>query len=165
MSWLRTEVEKIVKETASKSYTLGKVIKLKDTTVDVEPINGDPVLFNVKLQVNASTQGWAVKPKLNSEVLVGHVDGNEKNCFVAMFSEVDSVMINGDGNGGLIKIQSLVDKLNNLENKVNDIITKYGVHTHLDPVSGATGTPSAIVTGAITPTVKNELENEKVKHG
>lgn len=132
---------------------------------------------NVQIQPEVC-DGILLIPAIGSTVLVTYSRYNPP--FVSMFSDVDRILLIGgntgidldgdtvtinDGSfGGLVKVAELVTKLNNLENLVNDLITKYNVHVH--PVSGAsTLIPTIIETGIITPTVQEDLENQKVKHG
>jgi hypothetical protein len=128
-------------------------------------------------------------PKVGSTVIVE----NNKNLqpYVVMWSELDQVMyvvghttlqmtstgVNLDGNvyGGVPMVQPLLDKINRLENKLNDLVAMFNTHTH--PVTGTApsgggpitlGTTVGIsATGSpITPTtVRADLENTKVQHG
>lgn len=70
---------------------------------------------------------------------------------------------NGGNKGGLINITDLVTKLNNLENKVNTIISTYNSHTHTETDS-VTSVPLAILTGTLTPTQRANIEDTTVKH-
>lgn len=70
-----------------------------------------------------------------------------------------------DGNlGGLVKVNDILTKLNNLENKVNTIISTFNSHTHLGVTTGAgtSGTSPTPITGTLTPTTKSEIENDKI---
>jgi len=117
-------------------------------------------------------------PTIGSTVLVTYSKYNDP--FVSMFSDIDRIYLIGGnagvditGNvvklnngtfGGLVKVTELVEKLNNLENLVNDLIVKYNIHVH--PVSGAsTLVPTVPETGTLIPTIQDELENKKVTHG
>lgn len=132
---------------------------------------------NVQLQAEVS-DGVLLIPTIGSTVLVTYSKYNDP--FVSMFSDIDRIFLVGDnaavditGNtvtlndgsfGGLVKVMDLVAKLNNLENLVNDLVTKYNLHVH--PVSGAsTLVPNVPETGTLTPTIQDELENKKVTHG
>ena len=68
---------------------------------------------------------------------------------------------------GLVINDSLVTKLNNLENKVNDLIMAYNYHTHtgVQTGGGTSGTTPTVITGSLTPTNETELQNQNVKHG
>ena len=77
----------------------------------------------------------------------------------------DKIQFNEGENGGLVKIDPLVEKVNNLESKVNSLIQGFNNHVHPDPTSGITGIPSN--SGTIAPlatTQKTELENPIVLH-
>ncbi|MGB0522388.1 MAG: hypothetical protein ACPGJS_05480 [Flammeovirgaceae bacterium] len=67
-----------------------------------------------------------------------------------------SISLNGGGKGGLVDIQTLVDKIQALEQAIN-------THTHPVPQLG-TSLPTA--DGLIAPlTTRNELENKNITHG
>lgn len=81
----------------------------------------------------------------------------------------DDIIFNGGGLDGLVVIQKLTDKLNELKDTVNDLISKYNAHVHLTTATvgaGATvGTISATVSQA-TPAKafnKADYENDKIK--
>lgn len=79
-----------------------------------------------------------------------------------------AVLLNGDGFGGLVKVQETADKIKALEQDLN---TLKQVFTAWTPVSndGGAALKTAATTWAgqlIMPlTSKNDLENTKVKHG
>ena len=120
-------------------------------------------------------------PAVGSTVIVTYSKTNVP-C-VCLFSAIDQVVIitgnsqviiqNGliqfnDGSfGGLVKVVSLVEKLNNLENLVNDLIEKFNEHVHPGVQSGpgSTGPTAALETDMLTPTEQSEIENTAVKHG
>lgn len=67
--------------------------------------------------------------------------------------------------GGLVKVIELTQKLNNLESKVNDIISKFNSHTHILTLSTGTGSAAATsnpVSGTLTPTQRGDIENTKI---
>lgn len=142
--------------------TVESVDTAKKTCV-CEPVTGGAELMGVKLMAKNQT-GFYIIPKVNSEVVVCV---QENLSFVTMFSEVDEIQLNGDSYDGLVKIQELVDKLNNLENAFNQHLALYNAHTHAGVTSGVSSTavPSAVDTNVLTPTVQTELENTTVKHG
>jgi recombinational DNA repair protein RecR len=139
---------------------VNKTTKLCDCT----PIDGKAILYSVKL-MSDDKKGFLLVPKDNSIVIVTMV--NKYTGYVAMCSEVDEIHLNGENYYGLVKIEDLVTKLNNLENKVNTIITTYNTHTHAGVTAGfaSTAVTPSVIAGTLTPTVKANLENTKVKHG
>ena len=149
-------------------YSVLCTVKSVDTTnniCDCEPIDGSADLLEVRLMAQNET-GFLIIPKIDSVVVVTMI--NKYTGYVAMFSEIQKIYLNGDNYDGLVKIGDLVDKLNNLENKVNSIINTYNTHTHpyVNVSSPATTSPSAsLVVGTLTPTQQTELENTTVVHG
>lgn len=81
----------------------------------------------------------------------------------------EDIVFNGGELDGLVVIQKLTDKLNDLKDTVNDLINKYNSHIH---TTTATVGPSAAV-GVISPTTssatpakpfnKADYENTKIK--
>lgn len=128
------------------------------------PIDGSAVLVNVRL--NASDKdGFKLIPKNNSIVLVTLI--NKTTGYVAMISEVDEIHLNGINEDGIVKVNDLVTKLNNLENLVNNILTTLKSTTiPLAPSGTYPFAPLYTSYNNIAPlTNKNDLENPKIKHG
>jgi hypothetical protein len=87
--------------------------------------------------------------------------------------DIEKIIINHGENMGLVKVIPLTEKLNNLEIKVNDFLSHYKGHVHIDPLSGYTGvlmppltSPDTItiVPFDLTETEQSEIENTKVLH-
>jgi tetrahydromethanopterin S-methyltransferase subunit B len=152
-----------------------------ELSVDDEGQATPGIITNV---VTDNMEGLTMVPVIGSQVWVAEIDGPGKWGLVKC-SELQTVVVkigdtaelevtsgvvvlNGGENGGLVKVQELVDKINRLESKVNGLVTKYNAHTHLyNPGPGTpvvTATPPVTET-AITPvtTVAN-IENPNVKH-
>jgi len=126
-------------------------INLTTKTCKCVPVNGDADFLDVLLCVNEKN-GFLLVPKNNSLVAVTQLNGTD--AFVSMVSEVDSILLNGDANGGLVKVIDLTTKLNNCENKINLIIKFLATLGATPPLT----TP-------LTPTVRANIENTSVKHG
>ncbi len=77
-----------------------------------------------------------------------------------------NVIFHEGENNGLIIIQNLVDKLNNIENKLNDLINDYTTHNHAHPQGPTTAffPPPPPIISALVETQVADLENDKVKH-
>lgn len=120
---------------------------------------------DARICASDSDNSFLVIPKVDSYVVVTMI--SESTGYVAMFSEIESIYLNGDTYGGLIKVKDLVTKLNNLENAFNTHVTKYNTHTHSGVQAGAGATTPPIVpeTTTLITTTQNELENTTVKHG
>ena len=87
-------------------------------TCDVDPLDGDAGLLDVKLTATEGNQaGFIVCPEIDSSVIVTFLD--KDTAFVSMCTEVKEVVFNGGVNGGLINIDTLILELN----KNNAILT------------------------------------------
>lgn len=81
-----------------------------------------------------------------------------------------AVTFNGGDLGGLVKVQALTDKLNELIQTVNALITSYNTHTHITTATvGASTAPGVLSPTEQTaqqaqPFNRSDYENEKVKH-
>lgn len=106
-----------------------------------------------------------IKPKVETDCIIGILEGEECVTFLIDAMEVEEIIINEGKNGGLIKIQELTDK-------VNELVDWCKNHTHTNAsFSGTIG--STAVTGAITVPApieapkelnKSDFEDENIKH-
>lgn len=75
----------------------------------------------------------------------------------------------GDGSyDGLVKVASITEKLNNIENLLNTFFTLYNAHTHpyVNVTTPATTSPTtSLETQTLTPTQQSDIENNKITHG
>ena len=128
---------------------------------EVQPIDESLASIpDVRLASELHDTNFFIIPTVDSVVgVLAFSDIETTDYYVAMFSEIDSIKIRGDQYDGLVKVGDLVTKLNNIENKVNLIISTFNAHVH----GGApTATP---VAGTLTTTVQADLENTAVTHG
>ena len=158
-------------------------VDLTTRTCNVTTISGreSTAIESVRLMASLD-DGVLIVPTIGSTIFVTYSDFNVP--FVALFSEVDQVlfisgssqlsivdgkiMLNDGSYGGLVEVTALVTKLNNLENLVNDLITKYNAHTHILTLSSGSGTaaPTATAEGqTLTPTQRGDIENTLITHG
>jgi hypothetical protein len=135
-------------------------------------ISGTTTADIPEVHLMAETEdGLLLVPEIGSSVIVAY--NNELIPFVVMYSGIESATfwVNGvitlkDGTlGGIPIVGALLQKINALENKVNQLLQAYNAHVHTDPVSGSTGTPSIPVAGTLTPTQLVDIENKNVTHG
>ena len=149
------------------------VMSISDTTETEYP--------NVWLMPEVN-DGILYVPTIGSTVIVE----NNKNLqpYIVMWSQIDQVLyvvnqttfsvtdgltqFNKGENDGLVNIKPLVQKINALENLLNDLITKYNSHTHILTLTSGTGTAAPTVTlegGTISPiTEQSDIEDTAVKH-
>ena len=142
-------------------------VDLPTNTCYCEPINGDSEIQNVKLTTNTTGAGvgFLLIPKINSLVVVTFLDNS--SAYVSMVAEVDEVNVNGKTLGGLVKVIDLTTKLNNLENKVNALITGISTWTPV-PNDGGAALKVALTTwlsSSLTLTVRANIENILIKQG
>lgn len=76
---------------------VGKVVATdaESATVDIEPLNGDTIIYSVRLQADFQNQGIVIFPKQDS-IVVATLLENE-SAFVSMFSEVEKVVVQKGG--------------------------------------------------------------------
>lgn len=129
---------------------------------DSEDVNGvGSEILEVRIQANPGN-GIKPTPTDGSIVLIGEIAPFD--YAILMYSDLDSLTLLDGSFGGLVEVVALTTKLNNLENLVNDLVSKYNVHTH--PVSGAsTGVPVIPETTTLMPTVRADIENSEILHG
>lgn len=65
-----------------------------------------------------------ITPKTGTPVTVGSLTGDYSQLVVLKVDEVDSIVINGGQLGGLINIESLTDK-------INELVSTFNSHTHM----------------------------------
>jgi hypothetical protein len=114
--------------------------------------------------------GVILVPKIGSSVTV--LLSIRIQPMIVMYSELDNVYIvapkvqfNKGQLGGLVKVIDLTTKLNNLEKLVNDLVTKYNLHTHVTTCPAGAGSASPtpnIESQVLTPTQRTDIENKAI---
>ena len=139
----------------------------------------DLELTDVRLRavVNTETEQLLIKPKTGSYVLIADLSGGSFSKFaVISYSEIESVnlkigeqtllinkdgfVLNGGDFGGLIKIQELT-------NKLNELVKAFNAHTHTVATQGTAAAQSgtaAPVTSQAQTFSESDYEDKKVKH-
>lgn len=177
-------IKEIIEKAAKGDDELYSIIATVDDvdedarTCTCTPIDNAAQLFDVKLQAgNEATTGFVQIPTIDSQVVVTFL--SKDTAFVSLCVEVDKVLLdcdeitfNGGDNGGLIIIQSLVDKINALEDAHNGLVKSFNTHIHN---TTATISASAVV-GVISPTTSqnsdiiaptttvSDIENDIITH-
>lgn len=75
----------------------------------------------------------------------------------------DNIILNGGDLNGLVIIQNLTNKINELVNTVNALITKYNAHTHLCAAPNSPCKPVEITADSAAEFNKADYENTKIK--
>ena len=138
-------------------------VDMDNATIQVKPIDGSAKYLSVKLQTNPAS-GALYIPKVDSFVIVEQT--STSTAYVALWSELEEIVFFDGENKGMVKVSELVDKLNTVENKVNELLTTFNTHVHPGVTIGAgiTAVIATPIAGTLTPTQINDLENDKIKH-
>ena len=153
-------------ETVALVCTVDAVDK-KARTIDCTPVNeGAPLLGGLMLATD----------KIESaEMVIGEtaaaIDAEGVRVKTAKMSadiNKEDIIFNGGELDGLVIIQKLTDKLNELKDTVNSLINAYNNHTHITTATvgtGPAGTISPTTSKAQTakPFKKSDYENTKIK--
>lgn len=152
---IREAVQSIVKDTVKfNGIRLGNVVSVDtvNRTCVVNVLDSETDIIGVRLHVTGtSANGLYYKPAIGSLVGISPIFSFE--YAVILYSDIDEIVFLDGSFGGLVRVEDLTTKLNNLENKVNEIITW-----------GATVTPP-LATSPLVPTDQSEIENPLVQHG
>ncbi len=146
----------------------GVVVEVNEEnkTCRVELDNGDPDIFKVKYVVNASSnQGMQMKPKVGSQVSIAYLTNDVG--VVTQMQEFDELVFDA-GESSIAQATKTADKIKQLEDQINDILTKLKAHTHpyLNVVAAATTSPSTefTTTQPISPTTEEgDINYDKIK--
>jgi hypothetical protein len=105
---------------------LCKVMAVDDAaiTIDVEPVNGDAPLFDVRLQANFEQNGVVWFPKAGSLVIVSVLEDGAP--FVSMFSEIEKIVVKKDG----FDLKEQLNKLLTLNESLIDMVAKLKIQTN-----------------------------------
>lgn len=131
LSEIREKIRRIANGNGSFTCFTAKVTSVDGDTCDVEL--EDMKLTDVRLRavVNGEDSKILVTPKTGSHVLVVDLSGNLSQLVVVGYSEVkkieinvtDKIIFNGGNNHGLVKIEALKSRLNNIEQDINNLKT------------------------------------------
>ncbi len=153
----------------------------KARTVDCSPIDESAPLLGVNLQANQESEdGVVMFPAKDSYVVVSFIA--ESVAVVTLAEKVDKIVlkigetttelvdgeikINGGTLGGLVESQKTTDKLNALEDDINELKKIFTAWVTV-PNDGGAALKTAVSSWAgqqLTPTVATDLENDKIAH-
>ena len=121
-----------------------KEVSENEAVCTVKRVLDDMEIKDVKLNATiTNNEGVVIRPKKDSAVLITSIDG--ANWFVSQYSDIDKITIdandkiifNGGNNKGLIQIEKLTQKL-------NELVTAFNTHTHsVDIPHAVTAVPSS----------------------
>lgn len=144
-------------------------------------------LLNVRLTAQQASNGVVPIPAIGSQVLIA--DTERLGTYVFMCSDIQEWCVyidNGSGGytsfvvssglqqfndgsyNGLLIGAHVTQKLNALENLINDLIIKFNTHVHTGVTTGAGSSGPTDITepGSISPiTQESDIENPLITHG
>ena len=150
-------------------------VDLDTLTCNVTTVSGNARITYDNIQLAAGICDGNIKiPVIDSLVYI--ISSIYCEPFIVQYSDIKGIQLSGNEFGGMVKVIELTQKVNNLENKLNDLLaqfnqflTDYGVHTHPTAPSGPISPPSAPTTATTPPdltlTERAEIENETITHG
>lgn len=115
-----------------------------------------------------------ITPKVGSQVTVADLSGGElRRLAVVHWGEVekmsltaDSIELNGGDNGGLVKIEALTDKINNIEKDINKLKQAFNSWVTAPQDGGAALKAETKMWAGqqLTETKVSDLEDDKITH-
>ena len=134
-------------------------------TVTIGGIDIPEVRLRASESADDDTQ-MLVCPKVGSAVILGSLSGDLAELVVLSVDKVDHIIVNGGKFGGLIKIEELVTRLNNLEKDINNLKTIFSswVPVLQDGGTALKTASSSWATSQLTPTKVSDIEDNKITH-
>jgi len=129
--------------------------------------------FNVRLRaITGKNTGIVMYPKIGTDVLVVKIESTEEWAVIyateyeSIEIEIDSLVINGGKNGGLVTIGDLKDNLDKLRDFVKDLATNiYTWGSVLDSLAGGVVATNQTAWNVIVNTFQfKDMEDTKIKH-
>lgn len=137
--------------------------------MDTRGVTDELEYYDVQLGLS----GMMIKPKVGSMCLLGILEGESAAAFLIRAEDPElieirsaNIVINDGDNGGLIRIEDLVKKLNLLEKDINSLKQTCSGWTPV-PQDGGSALKTALASWSaqkLTETKTADLENDKVKH-
>lgn len=127
------------------------------------------MMYGIRLQsVTNAAAGILKVPKIGAQALAVKIEDGD-GFMLLDCAEYDKIIFNGGTNGGLINIQSLVNKINAIENDLNSLKTVFKT-TWIPPTSSPDSGAALKAAAAdwadqtITKTKTKDLEDKTVTH-
>lgn len=167
MDRIKDILSKNIQEKIPDQVLVGKVKTIdKPNQTCVVSLDSELDIPKVRLVPNPENAGECLfYPKPGSDCLIGLIsEGSATKYYLIAANEYSSIEFFGGDLGGMVKLHNLVQKLNNIESLINQFVTAFGSHTHNDTATLVPTTPPVVpFTVTLTPTVAQDLENEKLK--
>lgn len=150
------ELATLIKQASSQG---GRVTILQGIVKEVSGITctveiGSITVSDVRLRASEKQEETQIliTPAVGSAVILASLSGDMTNLVVVAVDVAESITINGGKLGGLINIEALTAKL-------NELVQVFNSHTHTAP-NGPTTPP----TTSANQLQRKDYEDEKIKH-
>ncbi|WP_278794651.1 hypothetical protein [Hoylesella nanceiensis] len=150
------ELATLIKQASSQG---GRVTILQGIVKEVSGITctveiGSLTVSDVRLRASEKQEETQIliTPAIGSAVILASLSGDMTNLVVVAVDVAESITINGGKLGGLINIEALTSKL-------NELVQVFNSHTHTAP-NGPTTPP----TTSANQLQRKDYEDEKIKH-
>lgn len=138
-------------------FLVAKVTKVSGETCTIDANGLEIEGVRLKAVEDGDENSLMVTPKVGSMVLVADISGGElRELGVIAYSGVETIQINGGNNGGIININELVQKL-------NELVETFNAHTHIVTTSSGSGTAERNP-GLAARFEARDFEDDKIKH-
>jgi len=172
-----SEIAKMIRrisESGDEVYCItGKVVSVDEVkrTCVIAPTNGKANLLDVRLQATPGLKkGCVLIPEIDSYVLIGFITKDEAAVLLTekltkILYDVNLIEFNGGELGGMVKLLSMVSRMNILENDLNTIKTAFNSWVPVAQDGGAAlkAASSSWATSSLQNTSRSDIENEKIK--
>ena len=128
---------------------------------------GEMEVDGIRLRASEASQDaqMLIVPKVDTAVIVGSLSGDLSDLVVLAVDVIERIEINGGKLGGLINIEALT-------NKINELVNAFNNHTHTilsgkikcGPYPNAAPVQVPAVTSKAQQLQKSDYEDETVKH-
>lgn len=164
----------LVKMTVGKLNSVFEVVTVKEIIDynNITVINSNKVeITNCKVYTTSTANNTFIQiPSVGSKCLMFDIDttvnSSYSNPYLFCFSDLKEIILLDSQNGGLVKVNELVNKLNTLETDLNYLkdIIKSWIPVSEDGGASLKGLLTDYYNNKLELTNKNELENKNVKH-
>ena len=153
-SQIREQIQELCQTKFAPAWIfVAEVASVEDDTTCTIRIGSGLELKDVRLRavVNDEQTGILVTPTVGSHVLIADFSGgNLTDLAVLQYSQVDKITLNNGDHKGLVNIEDLTGKLNDLVDKVNALRQAFNTHTHSCSLSVTGSAAAGAVTGTAT---------------
>ena len=143
----------------------GIVVSVEDITCTVRFGSSDVSGIRLRASEASEEAQMLIVPRVGSAVIVGSLSGDLTQLAVLSVDAIDRIEVNGGKLGGLINIEALTAK-------INELVNSFNAHTHtIQPggvVCGEFPNGSPVIVPATTRTAakldKSDYEDKTIKH-